>query len=85
MNLIVLALANGPGAKLQESVGEEIGSLFLLAVIGFSLMFFYKRQFTQFIGFILFAMLVSVFIFRPELIQSLGTDSFTWLFEAYLQ
>lgn len=83
--MYLLMMLQGPGAKLQESVGGEIGALFLLAVIALSIVFFVKRQFTQFLGFILFAMLVSVFIFRPELVQSLGTDSFLWLFEAYLQ
>jgi hypothetical protein len=84
MPLLIL-LSQGPGAKLQDSVGSEIGALFFLAVIFISLTLFWKRAFTAFIGFALFAMLVSVFIFRPELIQSLGTDGFTWLFEAYLQ
>jgi hypothetical protein len=33
----------------------------------------------------LFAMLVSVFIFQPELVSSLGSDGFRWLFEAVLE
>lgn len=75
----------GPGQKLQEALGGEIGSIFLLAVIVISLMLFWKRAFTAFIGFALFAMLVSVFIFKPQFIQSLGTDAFKWLFEAYIK
>lgn len=85
MSPLLMLLADGPGKKLQESVGSEIGALFFLAVIFISLTLFWKRAFTAFIGFALFAMLVSVFIFRPELIQALGTDGFTWLFEAYLK
>lgn len=85
MSPLLLMLADGPGKKLQESLGAEIGSLFFLAVIFISLTLFWKRAFTAFIGFALFAMLVSVFIFRPELVQSLGADGFTWLFEAYLK
>jgi hypothetical protein len=54
-------------------------------VIFISLTLFWKRAFTAFIGFALFAMLVSVFIFQPELISSLGSDGFRWLFEAYLE
>ncbi|SEN55255.1 hypothetical protein [Lihuaxuella thermophila] len=78
-------LAEGPGKKLQETLGGEIGSLFFLAVIFISLTLFWKRAFTAFLGFALFAMLVSVFIFQPELVQRLGSDGFRWLFEAYLR
>lgn len=78
-------LAEGPGKKLQETLGGEIGSLFFLAVIFISLTLFWKRAFTAFLGFALFAMLVSVFIFQPELVQKLGSDGFRWLFEAYLR
>lgn len=80
-----MILVDGPGKKLQEALGNEIGALFFLAVIFISLTLFWKRAFTAFIGFALFAMLVSVFIFRPELVQSLGADGFNWLFEAYLR
>ncbi|MBA4603776.1 hypothetical protein [Thermoactinomyces mirandus] len=82
---LMTLLVAGPGEKLQEAVGSEIGSLFFLAVIFISLTLFWKRAFTAFIGFALFAMLVSVFIFQPELISSLGSDGFRWLFEAYLK
>ena len=47
---------SGPGKKLQESLGGEIGSLFFLIVIFVSLTLFWKRAFTAFIGFALFAM-----------------------------
>lgn len=85
MTTFMMFIAEGPGKKLQESLGEEIGSLFLLAVVAMSLFFFWKRQFTEFIGFALFAMLVGVFIFSPDLVRSLGSDAFSWLFEAYLK
>ncbi len=82
---LIWMLAEGPGKKLQETLGGEIGSLFFLAVIFISLTLFWKRAFTAFLGFALFAMLVSVFIFQPELVQRLGSDGFRWLFEAYLR
>ncbi|MBA4493651.1 hypothetical protein ACFO25_04565 [Paenactinomyces guangxiensis] len=84
-NYLLWILADGPGKKLQETLGGEIGSLFFLVVIFVSLTLFWKRAFTAFIGFALFAMLVSVFIFQPQLIQSLGSDGFKWLFEAYIK
>lgn len=78
-------LAEGPGKKLQETVGSEIGSLFLLACMAISVWLFWQRQFANFIGFILFAMLVSVFIFTPSLVQTLGTDVFYWLFDGLIK
>jgi hypothetical protein len=84
MNALFL-LADSPGQKLQETVGAEIGSLFLLACMTISAWLFWQRQFTKFIGFILFAMLVSVFIFTPSLVQTLGTDAFYWLFEGLIR
>jgi hypothetical protein len=79
--MMMIMLAQGPGQKLQETVGGEIGSLFLLAVTFISVWLFWQRQFTKFIGFILFAMLVSILIFTPEWVKTLGTDAFYWLFE----
>lgn len=78
-------LVAGPAEKLQQAAGKEIGALFLLAIIVISLMLFWKRAFSAFIGFALFAMLVSVFIFKPEIISSMGSNGFKWLFEAYLK
>ncbi|RAL27036.1 hypothetical protein [Thermoflavimicrobium daqui] len=75
----------GPGEKLQQVASQEIGALFFLVVIVVSLTLFWKRAFTAFIGFVLFAMVVSVFVFQPQLIKSLGTDGFKWLFEDYLK
>jgi hypothetical protein len=78
---VIFMLAQGPGQKLQETVGGEIGSLFLLVVTFLSLCMFWQRQFTKFIGFVLFAMVVSILIFTPEWVKTLGTDAFYWLFE----
>jgi hypothetical protein len=78
--MMIVALAETPGRKLQETLGAEVGSLFLLAFAGFALYFFVQRAFTKFITFVLFALLVSVFIFTPQLVQSLGANGFDWLF-----
>jgi hypothetical protein len=85
MNSTLLIWLAGPGQKLQEAASKEVGALFFLVVIIVSLTLFWKRAFTAFIGFVLFAMVVSVFLFQPELIKSLGTDGFKWLFEDYLK
>lgn len=77
--------ADGPGEKLKSTMGSEIGSIFLLIIIFVSVTLFWKRAFTAFLGFVLFAMLVSVFVFKPDLVQQLGQNGFKWLFEAYLK
>jgi hypothetical protein len=76
---LTIFLEAGPGEKLQQTLGGEIGSLFLLAVIVLSLKFFWERAFSKFIGFALFSMLVAVFIFKPELISNMGEKAFNWL------
>ena len=81
----LLFLAMGPGQKLQQSVGTEIKAIFFLMIIIVTITLFWKRAFTAFLGFALFAMLVSVFIFNPQLVSSLGSNGFNWLFEAYLK
>lgn len=80
-----LFLASGPGQKLQEAVSTEIKAIFFLMIIFVTVTLFWKRAFSAFIGFALFAMLVSVFIFNPQLVTSLGSNGFSWLFEAYLK
>ncbi|TCP68294.1 hypothetical protein [Baia soyae] len=82
---LAIFLADTPAAKLEKSLGAEIGSVFLLIVIFVSVTLFWKRAFTAFLGFALFAMFVSVFVFKPELVQSLGENGFSWLFEAFLK
>lgn len=77
--------AETPAAKLLDGVGSEIGSLFLLACVGLSVWFFYQRAFTKFFGFLVFAMFVSVFVFKPEFVKTLGENGFSWLFEAFLK
>jgi hypothetical protein len=83
--MTTLLFLAGPGQKLQESVGHEIGSLFLLAVTAISLWHFWQRNFTAFIGFALFSLLVGVLIFSPEYVKELGTDAFRWLFVGWFE
>ncbi len=86
MNSILIWLAaEGPGKKLESTIGSEIGAIFLLIIIFVSVTLFWKRAFTAFLGFVLFAMLVSVFVFKPDLVQQMGQNGFKWLFEAYLK
>ena len=82
--MIFLALAQGPGEKLKDATQDQVGSLFLAAVIILAVYCVIKRAFSLFIGLMLFAMFASVFVFSPENIADLGGKLFNWLFEDWL-
>lgn len=82
--MIFLALAQGPGEKLKDATQDQVGSLFLAAVIILAAYCVIKRAFSLFIGLMLFAMFASVFVFSPENIADLGGKLFNWLFEDWL-
>jgi hypothetical protein len=75
----------GPAEKLNQVLGHEIGSLFLLAVTGFALYYFWQRAFSKFLGFLLFAMTVGIFIFSPDTVKQFGLNIFHWLFDDWVQ
>jgi hypothetical protein len=81
----ILLDTTGPAEKLQSALGHEIGSLFFLTVIAFSLYYFWQRAFTKFLGFALFALAVSVLIFSPDYIKQFGLELFHWLFDGWIQ
>jgi hypothetical protein len=78
--LLALAQAQGPGEKIKEEFVTQFGALFLTAVVIISVILLAKRAFSMFLGFVLFAMFVSVFVFQPENIQALGEKTWEWLF-----
>ncbi len=81
---MVYLAADTPGERLLEGGGSELGKLFLLMVIGVSIFLFMKRAFTAFIGFALFAMVVSVFVFSPETITGMGEKGVKWIFGPWI-
>jgi len=83
--MLLLALAQGPGEKLKVATQEQVGALFLAAVIVLTVYCVVKRAFSLFIGIMLFAMFASVFVFSPENISDLGEKAFNWLFEDWLK
>ncbi|MGM9988166.1 MAG: hypothetical protein ACI35O_13190 [Bacillaceae bacterium] len=64
------------GQNLQNWLTGEIGAIFLIIIGGVAIYYLAKREFSKFIGFALFAMLVGVFVFRPTLIKDLGIKLF---------
>ncbi|MEC0259326.1 hypothetical protein [Paenibacillus lautus] len=61
------------GENLQSELSTQLGALFLLIIGGLAVFFLIKREFSKFIGFFVFALLVSVFVFVPDKVKELGT------------
>ena len=60
------------GSNFQTLIQEQVGYLFLAILGAVAVYFLVKREFSKFIGFILFAMVVAVFVFAPDFIKDLG-------------
>ncbi|MEK5645950.1 hypothetical protein BK138_34465 [Paenibacillus rhizosphaerae] len=61
------------GENLQSELSTQLGALFLLIIGVLAVFFLIKREFSKFIGFFVFALVVSVFVFVPDKIKDLGT------------
>ena len=76
------ALANGPGWDPGKKAGtwltENLQALFIPAIVGFAILFLIKRQVVAFIGFLVFALIVSVFVFSPETVTTRGKEVGGW-------
>lgn len=68
------------GEKLQSELATQLGALFLLIIGVLAVFFLVKREFSKFIGFFVFALLVSVFVFAPDKIKTLGTTFWDKIF-----
>lgn len=68
------------GENIQNWFGTQIGALFLVIIGAVAIYFLVKRQFSQFVGFFVFALIVSVFVFAPDTVKSLGSKFFTTIF-----
>lgn len=69
------------GTNLQNELSTQIGALFLLCIGGLAVYFLVKREFSRFIGFFVFALIVSVFVFAPDKIKDLGTSFWDAIFK----
>ncbi|MBM7554573.1 hypothetical protein [Thalassobacillus pellis] len=62
------------GDNLEGWLTAQLGSVLSVIIILVSIYFLTLRQFSRLIGFLIFAMIVSVVILQPEKLKNLGVD-----------
>ncbi|MCA1041999.1 hypothetical protein LCM00_21095 [Bacillus infantis] len=70
------------GENIQEWFSTQIGALFLVIIGAVAIYFLVKREFSKFVGFAVFAMVVGVFVFTPDSVKDLGSKLWETVFGA---
>ncbi|MCM3006856.1 hypothetical protein [Priestia koreensis] len=70
------------GENIQEWFSVQIGALFFVVIGAMAIFFLAKREFSRFVGFAVFALIVGVFVFTPESVKSLGGKLWATVFGA---
>lgn len=70
------------GENIQEWFSAQIGALFLVIIGAVAIYFLVKREFSRFVGFAIFAMVVGVFVFTPDSVKNLGSKLWETVFGA---
>ena len=68
------------GENLQEWFSTQVGALFMVIIGAVAIYFLVRREFSKFVGFGVFAMIVGVFVFTPESIKELGNSDWSTVF-----
>lgn len=68
------------GENAQDWFGTQIGALFMVIIGAVAIYYLVKREFSKFVGFGIFAMIVGIFVFSPESVKSLGKKLWDTLF-----
>lgn len=68
------------GENIQEWFSTQIGALFLVIIGAVAIYFLVRREFSKFVGFRVFALIVSVFVFTPDVIKDLGSKMWSTVF-----
>jgi hypothetical protein len=68
------------GENIQHWFATQIGALFMVIIGAVSIYFLVKREFSRFVGFAIFAMIVGVFVFTPESVKDLGAKLWATVF-----
>ncbi|MBB2483482.1 hypothetical protein H5P36_25410 [Bacillus sp. APMAM] len=68
------------GENIQEWFSTQIGALFLVIIGAVAIYFLVRREFSKFVGFGVFALIVSVFVFTPDVIKDLGSKMWSTVF-----
>lgn len=68
------------GQNIQNWFSTQVGALFMVIIGAIAIYFLVKREFSRFVGFAIFAMIVGVFVFTPESVKTLGTKLWATVF-----
>jgi hypothetical protein len=68
------------GENIQTWFSTQIGALFLVIIGAVAIYFLVRREFSRFVGFAVFAMIVGVFVFTPDLVKNLGSNLWRTVF-----
>lgn len=71
---VAMAAAPMPGQNLTNRIQQNITGAFPVVLAVVSLFYLVKRAFAAFIGFAVFAVIVAVFVYAPDLIRTFGTN-----------
>lgn len=70
------------GENIQAWFSTQIGALFMVIIGAVAIYFLVRREFSKFVGFALFAMVVGVFVFAPDNVRDLGGRLWATVFGA---
>ncbi|AIE61707.1 hypothetical protein [Bacillus methanolicus] len=68
------------GENIQNWFSTQIGALFMVIIGAVAIYFLIKREFSRFVGFAIFSMIVGVFVFTPDSVKNLGTKLWQTVF-----
>lgn len=68
-----------PGERIGQWITSNVGALFIPVLAVVSIYYLAKRQFTQFISFAVFAVLVSLFVFAGDSFKDMAINLSRWI------
>jgi putative effector of murein hydrolase LrgA (UPF0299 family) len=68
-----------PGERIGQWITSNVGALFIPILAVVSIYYLAKRQFTQFISFAVFAVLVSLFVFAGDSFKDMAVNLSRWI------
>lgn len=76
LNNVILASASGMNAseKIAGAVQAYVGPILLLIIGIVAITFLFRRQITQFVIFLVIAIMVAIFFYAPGFIVSIAKD-----------
>lgn len=68
------------GQNIQTWLAGNLGPIFLMAIGCMAVYYLFKREMGKFIGFVITAAIVAVFVFAPEFVKDWGISVVKYIF-----